>query len=76
MKVSIKQCKCLEGKIKISGSKNSVLPIMAISLLTRKKMKLTNVPLISDVFNMIHLLKHLGVKVKLDYNNNTIIFSS
>lgn len=72
MKVSIKQCKYLEGKIKISGSKNSVLPIMAISLLTRKKMKLTNVPLISDVYNMIHLLKYLGVGVKLDYNNNTI----
>ena len=73
MKVSIKKCEKLRGTIKITGSKNSVLPILAISLLTKKKMTLTNVPMISDVYNMLHLLKHLGVKMKFNYDKNTVI---
>lgn len=73
MKVSIKKCEKLRGTIKITGSKNSVLPILAISLLTKKKMTLTNVPMISDVYNMLHLLRHLGVKIKLNFDKNTVI---
>ena len=60
MKVEILKPKCVEGKIKISGSKNSCLPILSIALLTNKKIILTNVPNITDVNNMLKILKHLG----------------
>jgi UDP-N-acetylglucosamine 1-carboxyvinyltransferase len=40
------KCK-LEGRIKISGAKNAVLPQMAASLLTKEKVILTNVPKIT-----------------------------
>ena len=64
MKVEISKANYLNGEIEISGSKNSCLPILAICLLTKKKMILTNVPNITDVNNMLIILKHLGVKVK------------
>lgn len=64
MKVEIKCSNNLKGSINISGAKNSSLPILAISLLTNKKMILKNVPDIKDIKDMIELLKYLGVKIK------------
>jgi UDP-N-acetylglucosamine 1-carboxyvinyltransferase len=56
--------KCeLEGRIKISGAKNAVLPQMAASLLTKEKVILTNVPNITDVRDMITTLEAYGVTV-------------
>lgn len=72
MKVTIKKTNRLEGKIKISGSKNSALPILAISLLTSKKLTLTNVPMICDIYHMIEILEYLGVKVKVNYEKNEV----
>ena len=53
----------LKGKIKISGSKNSALPILAATLLTNVNIKLNNVPNLSDVSSMINLLESLNVIV-------------
>ena len=53
----------LKGKIKISGSKNSALPILAATLLTDVGIKLNNVPNLSDVSSMINLLESLNVIV-------------
>ena len=53
----------LVGKIRISGSKNSALPILASSLLTNSSLKVTNIPNLSDIFSMIELLRSLNVKV-------------
>ena len=50
----------LKGKIKISGSKNSALPILAATLLTNVSIKLYNVPDLSDVSSMINLLESLN----------------
>ena len=54
----------LRGRIKISGAKNSALPIMAASLLTENKMSISNVPELSDISSMIKLLESLNVKIK------------
>lgn len=54
----------LSGKIKIAGNKNSVLPIMAASLLTQDTCTIENVPNISDVSVMAQLLAMCGVEVK------------
>ena len=43
-KIEITGGKSLTGKIRISGSKNSALPILAASLLTEEKISVSNVP--------------------------------
>ncbi|XP_046848157.1 UDP-N-acetylglucosamine 1-carboxyvinyltransferase-like [Xenia sp. Carnegie-2017] len=53
----------LKGEIKISGSKNAVLPEMAACLLTEEKVVLTNVPEISDKEEMIKTLQSYQVSV-------------
>jgi len=55
----------LNGKVKISGAKNSALPIIAASLLTEKKSVIKEVPYLNDVKIMCELLKLLGVKVHI-----------
>ncbi len=50
----------LNGQIKISGSKNASLPILAATLLSNKKVSLTNLPKVKDIETMILLLKSLG----------------
>ena len=54
----------LDGKIFISGSKNSALPILASSLLTKDKVFLDNIPNLTDISSMVELLRYLGVDVK------------
>ena len=56
--------KTLNGKIKISGSKNSALPILASSLFTKDKISISNIPNLSDVTSMFDLLKSLNVNIK------------
>jgi UDP-N-acetylglucosamine 1-carboxyvinyltransferase len=50
----------LSGSIKISGSKNSALPIIAATLLTREPSVLHRVPDLSDTNYMLQILMHLG----------------
>ena len=59
----------LKGQIKISGSKNASLPILAATLLSNKKVYLSNLPKVEDIQTMIDLLKSLGSKVKFDKKN-------
>ena len=61
--------KTLNGKIKISGSKNSALPILASSLLTKDKVSISNIPNLSDVTSMFDLLKSLNVNIRKKANS-------
>ncbi len=54
----------LSGAIKISGSKNSALPILAATLLTREPCILRRVPDLSDTHYMLQILTHLGAQVE------------
>ena len=54
----------LSGSIKISGSKNSALPILAATLLTREPCILHRVPDLSDTHYMLQILMHLGAQVE------------
>ena len=65
----------LKGQIKISGSKNASLPILAATLLSNKKIILKNLPKVRDIETMLILLQSLGSRVKLD-KNKTIIDNS
>ena len=50
----------LKGQIKISGSKNASLPILAATLLSNKKISLINLPKVEDIETMKLLLQSLG----------------
>jgi UDP-N-acetylglucosamine 1-carboxyvinyltransferase len=54
----------LEGRIAISGAKNSALKLMAAALLTDEPLTLTNMPRLADSRFMGHLLARLGVRVE------------
>lgn len=56
--------KKLSGKIAVSGAKNAILPILAATLLTGEKCRITNVPDILDVKNFVKILIALGAKVE------------
>ncbi|MDE6597258.1 MAG: UDP-N-acetylglucosamine 1-carboxyvinyltransferase [Clostridia bacterium] len=66
----------LYGSVKIQAAKNSVLPILAAAVLTDEKVKILNVPQISDVKNMVKILTCLGCKAVYENNNITIDSSS
>jgi len=53
----------LSGQIEVPGNKNSALPILAATLLTKEDCILENVPVISDVLVMCQILQDLGVQI-------------
>ena len=59
----------LRGQIKVSGSKNASLPILAATLLSKKKVRLKNIPKVKDIETMINLLQSLGSRIKFNTNN-------
>ena len=70
-KLLINGKKELSGKISISGSKNATLPILAASILSNQ-VKLTNIPLVRDIFTMVELLKFIGLKINILKKKNII----
>ena len=64
----------LKGKIKISGSKNAALPILASTLLSYKKISLKNIPKVKDIETMIKLLQSLGSKIR--FNKKTLFIDN
>ena len=70
-KLLIKGKKELSGVIPISGSKNASLPILAATILFNQ-IKLTNVPLVKDIFTMIDLLKFIGLNIKILNRRNIV----
>lgn len=53
----------LSGEVKVSGSKNAALPILASTLLTSETCTLSNVPDIQDIRTLVAILESLGSKV-------------
>lgn len=53
----------LSGEIRISGSKNAALPILAATLLADSPVRLTNVPHLNDISTMNKLLSSMGVSI-------------
>ena len=64
--------KFLKGNMEISGAKNSVLVLMAASILSKGEINLFNVPQISDVSIMSKLLISMGINIKSNANQLTI----
>ncbi|MBI4852915.1 MAG: UDP-N-acetylglucosamine 1-carboxyvinyltransferase [Acidobacteria bacterium] len=61
--------KPLEGRISISGAKNSALPCMAAALLTPETVVLHNLPYVRDIITMRRLLEDMGCMVLMPERN-------
>lgn len=56
----------LQGEIRVSGAKNSALPILAATLLASQPVRVSNLPHLHDITTMIELLGCLGVELTVD----------
>ncbi|RKY34909.1 MAG: UDP-N-acetylglucosamine 1-carboxyvinyltransferase [Candidatus Omnitrophota bacterium] len=65
-KIIVRGGNSLQGEVKVSGAKNSVLPVLSATLLTSQKCIIENVPDLRDVRTMIEILRHLGVNVNFE----------
>ncbi len=64
--LSIKGKQKLKGSVCISGAKNSALPLLAATLLSKNKITLSNIPNVVDVKTLLKLLENLGAKTELN----------
>jgi len=64
-------CK-IKGRVKISGSKNASLPILAATLLFDKTVEIKNLPRVRDIDTMLELIRSLGFLVKRNYKNGSV----
>ncbi len=65
----------LYGIVQAQSAKNTVLPLLAASVLTDEQVKIRGVPAINDVENMLHILTEVGCQIKRQ-KDGTIIDSS
>ena len=73
-KLIINGGKPLNGRVKISGAKNAVLPIIAATLLGQDTpSKLEEVPALDDVHTLTAVLEQLGVKAEFNADKNTLL---
>jgi UDP-N-acetylglucosamine 1-carboxyvinyltransferase len=75
-KIRVKGGNELSGEIKISAAKNSVLPIIAASILGNDKVKINNAPMLEDVYVICNVLEELGCNISLDKSNKSITVDS
>ena len=64
----------IHGTLSIKGAKNSILPLMAASLLNESISIIHNVPLIADVYTMIDILESIGCKT--DFKDHVLVIDS
>ncbi len=65
-KLQIQSGPPLKGEIRISGSKNSALPILAATLLAEGPVHVCNMPHLNDITTMLALLRCMGVEVTIN----------
>ncbi|MEY8353722.1 UDP-N-acetylglucosamine 1-carboxyvinyltransferase [Lachnospiraceae bacterium 54-53] len=70
--IQVQGLRSLKGEIKIQGSKNAVLPMMAAAVLHKGTTVIHNVPRIQDVFCMLGILERIGCICRLDGHTLTI----
>lgn len=71
-RLSIYGSKPLNGTLRVQGSKNAALPILAATLLTDEPCEIHNCPDLTDIHAAIEILKTLGAQVFYDGNTVTV----
>lgn len=56
----------LNGEVRISGAKNSALPILAATLLADEPVTICNLPHLHDITTMLELIRRMGVELTVD----------
>ena len=74
-KIIIEGGKTLSGTINIGGAKNSAVALIPAAILCDEQVSLFNVPNISDIDALIHILNHLNCKTKQEKDSLTIDLS-
>jgi UDP-N-acetylglucosamine 1-carboxyvinyltransferase len=64
----------LKGHVVVQGSKNATLPILASTVLMKKRVTLYNVPDIIDIHNMLEIMKFLGAEYT--FKNNVVVIDN
>ena len=62
--LTITQSQSLCGDVAISGAKNAALPLLALTLLSREDVEISNLPDVADVKTLSKLLEHLGAHIQ------------
>lgn len=68
--------KALNGEVEISGAKNAALPLIAMSILAKNPVEISNIPDVADIKTLVKLLEMLGVKSEFINKNCVKIDSS
>jgi len=63
-KFIIEGTKKIEGRIRVNGSKNAAGPVLAATLLTNEECIIEDLPKISDIFNLLDIIKTMGAEVE------------
>ena len=56
----------LTGSLPVYGAKNAILPILAACIMTEEEVVLESCPVLSDVANMLEILRLLGCSVAVE----------
>ncbi len=75
-KFIVQKSDCLCGNVRISGSKNAAIPILAATLLTPGKITLENVPQLTDISVMCEILTSLGVSIHIGKSGSLTVDAS
>ena len=62
--------KKLSGEVEISGAKNAALPLIALSILAKDDLVISNLPNVVDIKTLIKLLENLGAKTEFLDNHS------
>jgi UDP-N-acetylglucosamine 1-carboxyvinyltransferase len=76
MQIVVRRSSLLSGEVLVPGAKNSVLKLMAATLLAEGEYRLTNVPDIADVATMCELLTALGMSTQRVSAHELVIVNS
>ena len=63
--LTITQSPILSGEVAISGAKNAALPLLALTLLSKEDVRISNLPNVADVKTLSKLLEHLGAHIEM-----------
>ena len=66
----------LEGSVKAQSAKNSVLPLLAASILTDKRVTIRETPRILDALCMVQILRELGAEASFEGGDVTVVSSN
>lgn len=72
-KIVVQGGKKLKGEVKINTAKNSVLPIIAGSILANDNVIINELPMLEDVFTICDVMEQLGYELEIDKKNNRLI---